>query len=324
MDNLVSNKLVLGYDQNNNPRTCGIWNDPALTNAEIHRKINTYGIELDNHTQDMKKFKPICDLMKNIRSGEDIDKVCKKVVRLHPDGLHLIFPSNELSLSKSGFIEPLLPPLCDHKHLCKNQRRSSIMALDYLVQDFEAMCCKLKPHSWIILLDMGASLEFQGTTQPIMELISLYEKFRFIFDHVYAFDITFQKPEIVAEKLPEKYFDSSYHWINVGVSAEEGHKLNPLHSIMKKFNKDDLIIVKLDVDTPSIEVALAHQLLEDKDDGIYSNKLLIDQFNFEHHVHLSELAAKWKWNGMNKTIKDSFEFLFEGLRKRGIPAHSWP
>ncbi len=118
--------------------------------------------------------------------------------------------------------------------------------------------------------------------------------------------------------LPNKYF-ASYHWINVGVSAEEGHKLNPLHSILKKFNEDDFIVVKLDIDTSSIEVPLATQLLEDKDD-VYHR--LVDQFYFEHHVHLGELASYWK-KSMKGSVKDSLD-LFYGLRKKGIAAHFWP
>ena len=55
--------------------------------------------------------------------------------------------------------------------------------------------------------------------------------------------------------------------------------MNPLKSIISKYNEDTLIIVKLDVDTPDIEVPLAHQLLED--DNV--NKL-VDHFYFEHHV----------------------------------------
>jgi len=77
--------------------------------------------------------------------------------------------------------------------------------------------------------------------------------------------------------------------------------------------------VKLDIDTPSIELPLVLQLLEDKD-GVYSK--IIDQFYFEHHVHLGELKRNWK-RKVNGTVGESLE-LFTNLRKRGIPAHFWP
>ena len=151
-----------------------------------------------------------------------------------------------------------------------------------------------------------------------MRLLGQYEKFGFIFDHIYAFELAYTEPKQVYEKLlPDRYM-SSYHWINVGISAEKGHKLNPLYSILKQFEPDDFIVVKLDIDTAFIEMPLAHQLLEDV---AYHNGL-VDQFYFEHHVHLGELKFNWKQT-MDGSLKDSLE-LFAGLRKKGIPAHFWP
>jgi hypothetical protein len=70
----------------------------------------------------------------------------------------------------------------------------------------------------------------------------------------------------------------------------------------------------------SIEMSLAHQLLEGGENGIYHR--LIDQFYFEHHVHMAEIAYAWN-ETMDGTIKDSLD-LFTGLREKGIPAHFWP
>lgn len=155
------------------------------------------------------------------------------------------------------------------------------MSLDYLVHDFEAMCMNLKPTSRTVFIDMGASLSFHGDQQPVVSLLNTYEKFGFHFDHIYAFEIKFTHPKIIYETLlPEKYF-SKWHWINVGVSHEEGNKMNPLNSIVKNFDKDDLIVIKLDIDTASIEVPLAMQLLKGgKNDTLH---YMVDQFYFEHH-----------------------------------------
>ena len=112
------------------------------------------------------------------------------------------------------------------------------------------------------------------------------------------------------------------HFINAqlkfsqkGINAEKD-KLNPLQSIISKFDEDDLIIVKLDIDTADIELPLAYQLLED--DSV--NKL-VDHFYFEHHVHMKEIAANWNI-AMKGSIQDSFE-LMNGLRKKGVAAHFW-
>lgn len=96
--------------------------------------------------------------------------------------------------------------------------------------------------------------------------------------------------------------------------------MNPLNSILRDFDEDDFIVIKLDIDTSSIEVPLAKQLLEGGENGTYHR--LIDQFYFENHVHLGELAGNWG-GSMEGTVKDSLD-LFYGLREKGIPAHFWP
>jgi hypothetical protein len=106
-----------------------------------------------------------------------------------------------------------------------------------------------------------------------------------------------------------------------GVTNLEGDRLNPLNSILQKYNEDDFIVFKLDIDINSIEVPLAHQLLlAGGVNGTYHR--LIDQFYFEHHVHMSEIAYAWN-ESMVGTIKESLD-LFYGLRSKGIPAHFWP
>jgi hypothetical protein len=105
-----------------------------------------------------------------------------------------------------------------------------------------------------------------------------------------------------------------------GVKPEEGNKMNPINSILESFDEDDFIVFKLDIDTATVEYPLALQILNGGVDGIYHR--LIDQFYFEHHVHLQEIAPTWG-RSMNGTIKDSLD-LFYGLRSKGVPAHFWP
>ena len=101
-----------------------------------------------------------------------------------------------------------------------------------------------------------------------------------------------------------------------GVSADHGNKMNPLESFVAEYNEDDFVVVKLDIDTASIEVPLAYQLLENE-----SLLKIVDQFYFEHHVQVDELAKWWK-GSMNGTVKESFD-LMQGLRKKGVAAHFW-
>ncbi len=93
--------------------------------------------------------------------------------------------------------------------------------------------------------------------------------------------------------------------------------MNPLINIVKQFNEDDFIIVKLDIDTPAVELPMAKLLLED--DSI--NKL-VDHFYFEHHIRILELRMVWGGH-VNGNFKESLE-LMNGLRKKGVAAHYWP
>ncbi len=76
------------------------------------------------------------------------------------------------------------------------------------------------------------------------------------------------------------------------------------------------VIVKLDIDTPHVEVAMVQQLLK-------SPELLklVDVFYFEHHVHLWELAYAWG-SDVEGSVLSSLE-LFAALREKGVDAHFW-
>ena len=75
--------------------------------------------------------------------------------------------------------------------------------------------------------------------------------------------------------------------------------------------------MKLDIDTAKIEMALALQLLNDP----LLHGGFIDQFYFEHHVFMKEIATNWK-KTMHGSIDDTMK-LFHGLRQKGVAAHFW-
>ena len=92
---------------------------------------------------------------------------------------------------------------------------------------------------------------------------------------------------------------SAYHWMNVGVESNRQSSLNPLQMLADNYNKDDFIVVKLDIDTSSIKVPLVYQLVQDE-----CFVGLVDHFYFEHHVYLQELAPWWN-SSMNGTASES-------------------
>jgi hypothetical protein len=307
--------LQLGYDNAKVPvSTCEVWRDDAnvIVPRSMHDDLDTFREELKEYNRLVKTFKRISDLRLQLAPEEsNIDQVCGLVDM----NLKALFPSRQLSMGPSGLMEPLLPPF-RHSDYCYSRTREALLDLNFLVHDFGAMCRKLKRTSRTVLVDMGASLNFhKGTTSPAVYLTELYQKFGFSFDHIYAYEVTLQHPARVFQKVPD-HLKAAYHWINIGVEKDPASSLNPLKMLLENFNEDDFIVVKLDIDTASIEVPLAQQLLNDT-----ALHAIVDQFYFEHHVFLKDLSPNWDAH-MQGSVKDSLE-LFIGLREAGIAAHSW-
>ena len=314
---IYDHRIQLGYEPDNEEEAsegCRIWNDPQET--PIYKELHQYRQEIVQYWDAVKEYSwiednKISDVRPYLEQG-----VCKHL-EVDPKGRNLqdAFFSNSQQLSQtnsSGFVEPLLPPM-RHPNFC-HHKKGNILNIEYLVHDFAHMCRKLKPHSRIVLFDMGASPKFAGASNPMWKIMNLFGQFGFKFDHIYAYEIKHFDTETVYDLVP-RHLQPAYHWINAGVSIEEGHPLNPFTMLLEEYNEDDLIIVKLDIDTPSLEVPLATQLLQTPE--LWN---LVDQFYFEHHVKQEEnnFWAK-SWGG---TIKDTLE-LFYGLRQRGVPAHFW-
>ena len=250
--------------------------------------------------------------------------------------------------SKNGgiFLEPLLPPL-RHPEFCFEYDRKEregypdggdlpdppflyepwwndrLMDLGFLVHDFAAMCRhKLRKNSRTVFLDMGASLTFHGKegeeekSAPALRLLRLYEKFGFVFDHIYGYELNHHDADGVYRAIPDD-LKASYHWYNVGVDASrDGTYRNPFAMIADSFRPDDFVVVKLDIDSTVIENPLAEQLSTDP-----VLRSIVDVFYYEHHVALKELAIPWG-HDVAGSMQQSME-LFRDLRKHGIAAHYW-
>ncbi|CAB9512621.1 expressed unknown protein [Seminavis robusta] len=293
--------------------SCDVYTDSQST--PYHAQLQDFIVELEHYSKLVKDFQiPIKDLRRNIT---EFDNGICDLVQLHPGGMQALFSRSRqlLSLSSSGWVEPLLPPM-RHAQYCFDTSRENLMRIDYILHDFHALCRKLKPHSRTILVDMGASLRYWGKS-PVLDLIQLYSKFGFHFDHIYGYEYEKHDPDQVFNDVPQN-LDASYHWINVGVVSDTQSRRNPFKLLQENYSPDDLIIVKLDVDTPALERELAQQLLDNP-----KLSKLIDHFYFEHHVNQEELKRYWgRSAGISESVADSLRFFHE-VRKKGIPAHFW-
>lgn len=305
---VINNAVKLGYDTKDGTTSsgCTIWLDEGVTNADIHKKLLQWRDELHVYNKLVDQFQPINDIRETLKC---------ETLELHNDGLSGIFPSGQLSRTIShGCVEPLLPPM-RHPSFCSDP--SFGLDTKYLVHDFAAMCRTLSPRSRTVFVNMGASMKFHGAAKsPDTELVELFGKFGFPFDHIYAYELNQEDPSNVYNNLLPSSLMGAYHWINVGVDPTPNGKMNPFELLKANFNEDDLIIVKLDIDTPDIEMKFVELLLQDE-----ALHTLIDQLYFEHHVFLKELSRKWR-ESMKGSVKYSLD-IFHELRRVGIPAHFW-
>ena len=314
---VLQNSATLGLDTTpgNFSSGCDLWHlatrGPHASKLS-EEKLRDAVRELETYNSAISGFVLSGDNRIRIRKR---DKKACQALRIHPAGLGGIFTSFQLSKGYHGFMEPLLPPL---RHLKFCLERDSLMDLSYLVHDFEAMCLTLSPASRVVFFDIGASLNFHSEEgeQPSMWLVNLYERFGFHFDHIYAFEKQPTSSEDVYRDLQTDMM-ASYHWINLGVEANLSSKLNPLNIILNEFTPDDFVVVKLDIDDPSIELSLANQLL--RNERLHT---LVDEFYFEHHVSLLELRDSGWGTNVNGSVGSSLK-MFHELRSEGISAHYW-
>jgi hypothetical protein len=342
---LLDNPAAFGFNTTGNTTSsaCRLWRTVQENNALL-QELQEYKLALKEYAAAVEAFEPIDDLRLHLRNADssNVDNnnyneshhFCK-LVNLYENGIQGFFQSSSKTTHRdsrllshsntAGYMEPLLPPM-RHPSLClpnsNGLNLAYLMDLTYLVHDFGALCRQLQRHSRIVLFDMGASINFHGHAnvqqEPIMHLIHLFAKFGFPFDHIYAYEKNKTDPDIVfGERLPIELMPA-YHWINVAIVSEPGHRLNPFTTLLQKYTEDDIVIVKLDIDTPDIEVALAEQILDSGDPRLAK---IIDHFYLEHHVYMEELSSNWGGT-MQGSIQDSLH-LFHRLRQAGVAAHFW-
>mmetsp|Transcript_11115 Transcript_11115/g.17048 ORF Transcript_11115/g.17048 Transcript_11115/m.17048 type:complete len:415 (+) Transcript_11115:2-1246(+) len=237
--------------------------------------------------------------------------------------------SQQLSyLPTQGYMEPLVPPL-RHPDMCQPGRTDfsdgQYMALmDYLIEDYGHICRNvLTKNMRTVFLDIGARYKFDGHKTDVQAAaIKTIEKYRhngIHFDHIYAYEVQEVKTEAVYDAVPD-HMQGPLHWVNIPASPEEDHKHNPWTMLLESYHPEDFIVVKLDIDTPSVEMPLFNQLLTNPE-----LQKLVDVFYFEHHVKMDEMKKFWgDHSSINSkgTITESLE-MFQSLRKAGVAAHYW-
>ena len=172
--------------------------------------------------------------------------------------------------------------------------------------------------------DVGASTYIAGLGGDSQKwFVDNYRLQGIEFDHIFGWEAKPTRPSKQWNSVPPDIKRKS-SWYNIPASSEKGHPDNPWTFVREIANKEDFIVVKIDIDTPKVEIELVMQLLEDP--VLLS---LVDEFYFEHHVHGNPMQFRGWGNLRRKNenvphpgIEHSYK-IFQILREKGVRAHSW-
>ena len=233
--------------------------------------------------------------------------------------------SYEIEDSCSGerhytYIEPLISFLRHPKAVCF-QQNDHLLDKSYLVVPHQNEIAKTgSAYTW--LFDVGASTYREGAGGASQSwFVDTYRNRGIEFDRIYAWEAAKTDPEAqwAGTPLDVKMKTS---WYNIPINVTLGHADNPLTFIKRLAKEEDYVVLKLDIDTPTVEIQLVKQLMVDE-------KLLslVDEFYFEHHVSGSPMQW-YGWGNLSAVVGSLTDLhssysIFAFLRGRGIRAHSW-
>ena len=193
--------------------------------------------------------------------------------------------------------------------------------------------------------DVGASLYASGRTKGGYSqswFAKQYSTRGLAFDRVVAWEAANSTDQTILSQLPpavrsattihrepptlEQLLDSgsdslTYH--NFAVDAGPDSARNPLRVLEALTRPEDFVVLKIDIDAPSVERELVGQLLKQP-----TLQQRVDEFFWEHEVmgspmvHRGWTIRKTDRGRPKETLANSYD-QFRALREAGIRAHSW-
>jgi len=233
-------------------------------------------------------------------------------------------------------IEPTAAYLRDPRKCIDPMKETYTQSKDYLTPlSFEAALahnsCELghdvdssDTPPQVFLFDAGATLPSVSTSKYNWSgtgwLFQWYQSRGIEFEHVFAWEPS--KKGANFDGVPAELYPT-LHYYPHGVVSEIGDKQNPLTIIKKLCRPKDIVIFKLDIDSPRIEQALMKQVLSDPE-----LRNLVDEFYYEMHVcnnvmKLHALGCSKKDGETPFRVNEWYDVALPA-RRAGIRMHFWP
>ena len=218
------------------------------------------------------------------------------------------------------YIEPLVSFLRHPAAICIQNGTGILFDKSYIILPSSESIIRKEGKNY--LFDVGASVYDSGLGGDSQKwFVENYRRKGIEFDHIYGWEAETIDPLEQWNSVPPEIMRKT-SWYNIAASSEKENPNNPWTFVREIAKAEDFVAVKIDIDTPEIEIELVSQLLEDP---ILLN--LVDELYFEHHVHGSPMQYQgWgdlrNQNVSHPGVEDSYK-IFKTLRERGVRAHSW-
>ena len=174
-----------------------------------------------------------------------------------------------------------------------------------------------------IYVDLGASTWNTGSGGPSQSwFYDSYKRHGIEFDRLLLWEANPTPAAAIFSDLPKEVWQK-YQYFNWPASSNSSDASSPLHIIKKIAKPGDFVALKLDIDTPSVELPILRELLNDPE-----LLELVDEFFFEYHVLFGPMNESWFLSKnpspapTSDTLADSYT-VFRTLREKGVRAHSW-
>ena len=208
----------------------------------------------------------------------------------------------------------------DH-HAADSHASSSSTASAAQRHDLGGACLKRPCQN--IFVDLGASTWNAGLGGPSQSwFYDSYKRHGLEFDRLLLWEAEPKPVSEIFSSLPEDLWHK-YQYFNWPASSNSSDPSSPLRIIKTIAEPGDFVVLKLDIDTPEVEMAILRELLRDPE-----LLELVDEFFFEHHVLFGPMNNAW-FKSENpdppptrETLADSYA-LFRKMREQGLRAHSW-
>jgi len=242
------------------------------------------------------------------------------------------YDCNGETVKKWTWIEPLSHGLRHPHALCDGG--ADVVDRDYLLlasrddllapskrQEDRAGCAGRRCQN--IFVDLGASTWNTGLGGPSQSwFYDSYKRHGLEFDRFLLWEARPTPVDEIFSELPGDLWHK-YQYFNWPASSNSSDPSSPLNIIKKIAQPGDFVALKLDIDTPQVEMAILRELLNDPE-----LLELVDEFFFEYHVLFEPMNELWFHSvhpsppPTTDTLADAYN-VFRVLREKGIRAHSW-